>query len=120
MAKKILIVEDSNLMVAVISNFVRKDFPDIEVLSAHSGEDGIKLYKENKPNLVFMDIRMPGIDGLTALEEIKKIDSDACVVMCTSLKEPEQEAKANSLGAKGYILKPFSRQDIVDAINANI
>jgi CheY-like chemotaxis protein len=67
-----------------------------------------------------MDIMMPGMDGLTALGEIKKIDRFAKVVMCTSLKEAEQEKKAQDLGAVGYITKPFSSEDIIREINKNI
>ncbi len=117
---KVMIVEDSNLMVSVITNFIKKERGDIEVISASSGQEGVDKYKEQKPDLVFMDIKMPGMDGITALEEIKKIDHNAKVVMCTSLKEPEQEERAKNAGCAGYIMKPFSRQDIVDTIHNNL
>ena len=120
MVKKIMIVEDSNLMIAVISNFIKKDGKDHEIISAHSGEEGVKMYGEQKPDLVFMDIKMPGMDGITALEEIRKMDHNAKIVMCTSLKEPEQEERANKAGCAGYIMKPFSRQDIADALSKNL
>jgi two-component system, chemotaxis family, chemotaxis protein CheY len=116
---KIMIVEDSNLMTAVISNFVKKE-GTFELLTAKNGEEAVAKYKESKPDLVFMDIKMPGMDGLTALELIRKYDPDAKVVMCTALKETEQEEKAKKLGAKGYIRKPFSRDDIATAIKNNI
>jgi len=115
-----MIVEDSALMIAVISNFIKKEGKDIEIISAHSGEESVSMYKEQKPDLVFMDIKMPGMDGITALEHIRSLDPHAKVVMCTSLKEPEQETRAKKAGCAGYIMKPFSRQDIVDAINKNL
>ena len=118
--KKIMIVEDSNLMIAVISNFIKKEGMEVEILTAGNGEEAIQKYNENKPDLVFMDIKMPGMDGITALGEIRKADPNAKVVMCTSLKEPEQEAKAKELGAVGYIMKPFSSQDIVNALHSNL
>ncbi|MGM5484696.1 MAG: response regulator [Nanobdellota archaeon] len=121
MGKKVLIVEDSKLMVSVLSNFIKKEAKgDIEIISVNSGEEGVKKYKEEKPDLVFMDIKMPGMDGITALENIRNNDSSAKVVMCTSLKEPEQEKRAKDAGAAGYIMKPFSRQDISDAVNKNL
>ncbi len=120
MGNKIMIVEDSSLMIAVISNFIKKEGKDVEIIAAHSGEESVNMYKEQKPDLVFMDIKMPGMDGITALEEIRKSDSNAKVVMCTSLKEPEQEERAKKAGCAGYIMKPFSRQDIVDALNKNL
>lgn len=120
MTKKIMIVEDSNLMIAVIGNFIKKEGNDITVIAAHSGEESVEMFKAEKPNLVFMDIKMPGMDGITALEKIKEIDADAKVVMCTSLKEPEQEERSKKAGCGGYIMKPFSRHDIVDAMNKNL
>ena len=120
MGKKVMIVEDSSLMIAVITNFIKKEGKDIEIISASSGEESIQKYKEQKPDLVFMDIKMPGMDGITALEEIKRLYPSAKVVMCTSLKEPEQEQRAKKAGCLGYIMKPFSRQDIVDALNRNL
>ena len=120
MGKKIMIVEDSNLMISVIKNFIRKEDETIEIISAGSGEESISKYQEEKPNMVFMDIKMPGMDGITALENIKKADPNARIVMCTSLKEPEQEKQAKDAGCVGYIMKPFSRQDIIDAVKNNI
>jgi two-component system, chemotaxis family, chemotaxis protein CheY len=115
-----MIVEDSNLMIAVITNFIKKESSDIEIIVAHSGEESISRYTENRPDLVFMDIKMPGMDGITALEKIKEINPNAKVVMCTSLKEPEQEKRAKNAGCAGYIMKPFSSKDISDALKANL
>jgi two-component system chemotaxis response regulator CheY len=120
MGKKIMIVEDSNLMIAVISNFIKKLGKDFEIIAAHSGEESLTMYKTEKPNLVFMDIKMPGMDGITALEKIRETDSSAKIVMCTSLKETEQEQRAKKAGCVGYIVKPFSSQDIADAIQKNL
>jgi two-component system chemotaxis response regulator CheY len=117
---KIMIVEDSSLMIAVIKNFINKEGKDVEIIEAHSGEEAVSKYSSEKPNLVFMDIKMPGMDGITALETIRNSDSKAKIVMCTSLKEPEQEERAKKAGAVGYIMKPFSRQDIIEAINKNL
>lgn len=118
--KKIMIVEDSNLMIAVIRNFIEKEGKDYEVMSAGSGEESVKMYKQARPDLVFMDIKMPGMDGITALEKIREFDPDAKVVMCTALKEPEQEERARKAGCVGYIMKPFSSQDITNALNNNL
>lgn len=117
--KKIMIVEDSNLMIAVITNFIKKGDNEFEVISAKGGDEAIKTYKEQKPDLVFMDIKMPGIDGITALEKIREFDSNAKVIMCTSLKETAHEERAMKAGAIGYIKKPFSKKDILDALQKN-
>jgi len=117
---KIMIVEDSNLMISVIRNFIKKSGKEIEIIEAHNGEEGIEKYKTEKPELIFMDIKMPGMDGITALEKIRAENNNAKIVMCTSLKETEQEERAKNAGAVGYITKPFSSEDIIKAINENI
>ena len=117
---KVMVVEDSTLMIAVIKNFIQKMEKDIEVIEAHSGEESIEKYNSERPDLVFMDIKMPGMDGITALEKIMEADDKAKVVMCTSLKEPEQEEKAKKAGCAGYIMKPFSKKDITDAVEEYI
>ena len=117
---KIMVVEDSNLMIAVIRKFILSENPDVEIIEARDGDEAIKKYSDELPDLVFMDIKMPGTDGLTALEKIREKDQNAKIVMCTSLKEIEQEERAKNAGAKGYIMKPFSRQDIVDAVKNNL
>ncbi|MFH0874662.1 MAG: response regulator [archaeon] len=120
MSKKVMIVEDSNLMVSVITNFIKKSGMDINIVVAHSGEESIELYQKDRPNLVFMDIKMPGMDGITALENIKKIDNYAKVVMCTSLKDPDSEERSKKCGCVGYIMKPFGSKDIIDALEKNL
>lgn len=115
-----MIVEDSNLMIAVIRRFILSENPDLEIIEARDGVEAVAKYFELKPNLVFMDIKMPNKDGLTALEEIRAKDNTAKVVMCTSLKEPEQEERAKKAGCKGYIMKPFSKQDVLDAVKNNL
>ena len=118
--KRILVVDDSNLMVSVIRKFILSEFPDAEVIEAHSGEESLKKFETEHPDLVFMDIMMPGMDGMTALEKIRHMNTRAKVVMCTSMKEAEQEQRAKTAGAVGYITKPFSKEDIANAIKKNI
>ncbi|MBN1793030.1 response regulator [Candidatus Woesearchaeota archaeon] len=111
---KIIVVDDSNLIAAVISHFAKGY--DCEILTARDGEEAIERYKSEKPDLVFLDIKMPKMNGIQALEEIRKIDPEAKVVMCTALKEKAQEEKAKALGACGYITKPFTKEDITSIL----
>ncbi|MBN1157083.1 response regulator [Candidatus Woesearchaeota archaeon] len=117
---KIMIVEDSNLMKSVIANFIKKKNNDFEIITADGGEQAVEMYKKENPDLVFMDIRMPGMDGITAMEKILGSYPKAKVVMCTALKETEQEERARKAGAVGYITKPFSSEDIIKALNDNL
>jgi two-component system, chemotaxis family, chemotaxis protein CheY len=120
MNKKIMIVEDSALMIAVIKKFIQKSGRSFDIIAAHSGGESVVLYKSEKPDLVFMDIRMPGMDGVTALQKIKEFDPNARVVMCTAIKTKEEQQKAEESGCVGYITKPFSEEDIIYAVNDNI
>ncbi|MBN1502880.1 response regulator [Candidatus Woesearchaeota archaeon] len=120
MVKKVMIVEDSNLMASVISNFIKRSGKELQIITAHSGEESVEIYKSEKPDLVFMDIKMPGMDGITALEKIKQIDANAKVVMCTSLKDTESEERSKKAGCVGYIMKPFNSNDILDALDKNV
>lgn len=116
---KILIVDDSVFMISVIKNFALKSGRAFDVIEAHNGDEAIEKYRKERPDLVFMDIKMDGMDGLTALQEINRHGA-AKVVMCTSLKEPELEAKAKAAGAVGYLLKPFQSDDIVAEIEKHL
>ncbi|MFT4310649.1 MAG: response regulator [Candidatus Woesearchaeota archaeon] len=113
---KVITIDDSTLMTTVVKNFVLKQIPDAQVFEAHSGEDGLELYKKELPDMVFLDIKMPGIDGFEVLAQIKKINPTAKVVMVTSLKEPEHEQKGKELGVIDYITKPFNSEQISEAI----
>ncbi len=117
---KVMIVEDSNLMISVIRNFIQKEYKDFMIVEAKDGNEAIAKYEAEKPDLVFMDIKMPNMDGITALEKIRAAHKEAKIVMCTSLKEADQEQRAKAAGAVGYIVKPFSREDIMNAIKANL
>jgi len=117
--KKILVVDDSNLMVSVIRKFILSEFPDVEVVEAHNGEESLKKFEAEHPDLTFMDIIMPGMDGMTALEKIRQMSPRAKIIMCTSMKEADQEQRAKAAGAVGYITKPFSKEDITSAIKKN-
>lgn len=115
---KILVVDDSNLITAVIANFAKGY--ECEMIPAMSGEEAIEKYKQEKPDLVFMDIKMPGMNGIVALEEIMKIDPKAKVVMCTALKEKSQEERAMKAGAVGYITKPFTKEEILNVLKSQL
>lgn len=105
---RVLIADDS----AAIRGFLRKTLssdPAIEVVgAATNGVKAVEEYKSLKPDIVILDIEMPELNGLGALEQILKIDSSACVLMCSALTQDNAETtfKALELGAMDYIGKP--------------
>lgn len=79
---------------------------------AANGEEAVKLYRELKPDIVTMDILMEGMDGIEALEKIRKIDPNARVLMVSAVGLDAKMEEAARLGAAGYIRKPFKAAEI--------
>ena len=97
-----------------IARAIRQYFPDYEIVAyCRSGEDAIARYGEVKPDLVTMDIIMQGMDGLDATELILKEHPDARIVIVSSLAYDDTFDRANTLGAKGFIDKPFHREQLL-------
>ena len=103
---KILIVDDEIEICNIFSDFFTPK--GYEVIKAISGADAIEKVKSQKPSLVFLDIRMPQMDGLQVLKQIKEIDKSIPVVMVTVLKDEATAKKAMRMGASDYITKPIS------------
>jgi CheY-like chemotaxis protein len=117
---KLLIVDDSSLMLSVIRNFAGKAGKDLEIFEAKDGDEALQIFEAEKPELTFLDIKMPGLDGLDVLDRMQGMAPQCKVVMCTSMKEKAQEDRARAAGAVGYIMKPFRSDDIIGAINEHI
>jgi len=92
---------------------------DIEIVAeAGSGQEEIDLATEHRPDVVLLDIRMPDMDGLDALERIRRVLPDVKVVMLSTYDNPTYVARAVALGASDYVLKGACRQDILNTIRA--
>ena len=118
---------DFRVMIVDASMFVAKQLGQIltsegyEVIAtAADGKEGVDKYKELAPNvdLVTMDITMPRMDGITALEQIMTFDKNAKVVMVSALGKEELVKKSLLLGAKNYIIKPLDRKKVLERIAA--
>jgi two-component system chemotaxis response regulator CheY len=83
---------------------------------ASTGAESIELFKSFKPDLVTMDITMPEMDGIEALKEIRAIDPQANVVMCTAMGQKNMVVEAIQAGAKDFIIKPFQAERVVEAV----
>lgn len=83
-----------------------------ELLSAQSGEEGVQVFREKRPDLVLMDVRMAGMDGLRALQAIRKIDPKALVIIMTAFSSTGAAIEAMKAGAYDYVLKPFDIEKI--------
>jgi len=102
---KILVIDDDPQIRSLIQDFlVKKGF---DVITAASGEEGLQKYKSEKPILILLDIKLPGMDGLLVLHHIREIDKDVGVIMITGEKDEELFEEAKKRGAYEYIVKPF-------------
>lgn len=116
MIKRVLIVDDSPM----IHNLLRKTLQanGYEVCGdAKNGKEGTELFEVLKPDLVFMDITMPVMDGITAVKIIKTVNSDARVIMLTAMGDEDIMNQAKEAGANTFLKKPFNDYKIVSAIS---
>lgn len=111
---KILVVDDAEFLRVRISKMLQGD--GHEIAEAENGVRAVAVYKEQKPDLVLMDITMPEMDGLTALKEIRGYDPKAKVVMLTALGQESVVLEAIKSGARDFVVKPFERERVMNAI----
>ncbi|MBO8171007.1 MAG: response regulator [Bacillaceae bacterium] len=119
MAQKILITDDAAFMRMMIKEILTKNGYEV-VGEAADGAQAVEMYKELQPDLVTMDITMPEMDGITALKEIKKIDPNARVVMCSAMGQQAMVIDAIQAGAKDFIVKPFQADRVLEAIKKSL
>ncbi len=111
---KVLIVDDVPDTVEIIKKLL--EYEGYEVLTAYSGEEGINMALENDPDVVVMDINLPGIDGNEALRKIHSKDPDQVVIILTAYATVDNAIQALKDGAADYIRKPFENDHLVYVI----
>lgn len=116
MGKSVMIVDDAAFMRMMISDILTKGGYTIAG-EAENGKKAIEKYKELNPDVVMMDITMPDIDGITAVKEIKKIDANAKIIMCSAMGQQAMVVEAIQAGAKDFIVKPFKADKILSAVS---
>jgi two-component system chemotaxis response regulator CheY len=114
--KKIMVVDDAGFIRLMLSDMLISVGFDV-VAAATNGIEAVQLYKRYQPDLVTMDITMPDMDGLEALGEIMKINPKAKVIMCSAMGQQRMVIDAIRVGAKDFIVKPFQKDRVVEAIN---
>lgn len=107
---KILVVDDEHLIRWSLEQNLKKQ--GYEVVTAGDGEDALRLAREEQPDLVLLDIQMPGINGIETLEKIKEYDEEIVVIMVTAHGGLETAVNAMRLGAYDYISKPFNLDEL--------
>ncbi|MDQ3646537.1 MAG: response regulator [Actinomycetota bacterium] len=114
MAAKVVIAEDEAIIRLDLKEMLEEEGIDV-VGEAADGEAAIRLARERKPDLVIMDVKMPGMDGLQAAEVVIEEDL-AAVIILTAFSQKDLVRRAADAGAMGYLVKPFQKSDLLPAI----
>ncbi|MCL2093566.1 MAG: response regulator [Treponema sp.] len=114
---RVLVVDDSMFIAKQLGQIFTSEGFEVAATAA-DGAQGVERYKELHPNvdLVTMDITMPVMDGVSALEKILEFDKDACVIMVSALGKEDVVKKSLLMGAKSYIVKPLDRKKVLERV----
>ena len=114
---KIILADDDKIVETALKTIIQAG-GEIEIIAAcDNGQDAVNLYKEHRPDVALLDIRMPKMTGIEAAKEILSMDAEAKVLFLTTFDDSEYITTAISIGAKGYILKQ-DYESIVPALKA--
>jgi DNA-binding response OmpR family regulator len=105
---RVLVVDDEPECIELLAEFLMGK--GYEVLTASNGEEALCKVKNERPHLILLDIRMPKMDGLEVLKQVRVIDHEVGIIMVTSVHEEETGREALKLGAFDYITKPLDFQ----------
>ena len=117
MERRVLVVDDEKNIVDMISYNLKKE--GYEVVGVHDGESGLAAVKQHNPDLVLLDIMMPGLDGYEVCRRIREF-SEVPVIMLTARAEELDKVLGLSLGADDYVTKPFSLRELMARVKANL
>ncbi len=116
MIKNIMLVDDSAFMRTIIKNVLTKNGYSI-IGEAENGKIAVELYSKLKPDVVFMDVVMPEMNGIESVKNIKANDPNAKIIMCSSSGQQAVVMEAINAGARGFITKPFQEAKILDELS---
>jgi two-component system, OmpR family, alkaline phosphatase synthesis response regulator PhoP len=113
--KKVLVVDDDAKTVELVKLYLNRD--GYKVLTAYSGLDALKLARENHPDLIVLDIMLPGMSGLDVCRTLRN-ESEVPIIMLTALTTDEDRLRGLDLGADDYVTKPFSPRELAARVRA--
>ncbi len=115
---KVLIVDDAPDTREIIQKLLR--YEGYEVITASTGEEGVRKTEKEKPDVILMDINLPGIDGAEALRRIRGINPIQCIIMLTAYATLDNAIQALKEGASDFIKKPFENEHLVHIVNQTL
>ena len=115
---KVLVADDDQRILDVVAETVRQQ--EYPVVTASGGEEAIRKYWEERPALIFLDVKMPEVNGIEVLRQIRQKDKKVTVVMMTGYPEIESAVNALKERASDYLVKPFDIQQVVEIIRKTL
>ncbi|HDP70456.1 MAG TPA: response regulator [Actinobacteria bacterium] len=119
MGKNILVADDAAFMRMRLAKLLTESGYSV-VGEAENGKVAVEKFEKLKPDLTIVDITMPVMDGIQAIAEIKKVDPDAKIIVCSAMGQQNMVIQAVKAGAKDYVLKPFQPARVLDAVRKQI
>jgi two-component system alkaline phosphatase synthesis response regulator PhoP len=113
--KKVLVVDDDEKTVELVKLYLNRD--GYRVITAYDGNDALKLARENQPDLIVLDLMLPGINGLEICRILRE-ESDVPIIMLTALTTDDDRLKGLDIGADDYVTKPFSPRELAARVRA--
>ena len=111
---KLLVADDEQKICRLLESFFAER--GFDVLLAHDGKAALACIRDERPHLVFLDLHMPGLNGLDVLKEAKAADATMKIIIITAIEDEETMKKAKSLGASDYVIKPFSLEYLKEEV----
>ena len=115
MNKTVLIIEDSSYMRDILSKAL-KHYEEMDIKEAKDGEEGISKFEEVEPDIILLDLNLPGMKGDELLEEISGSDNKSEVLIVTGVPQDELLERCLDLGAQDYIVKPFELDELREKV----
>ena len=115
---KILIVDDISIMRKTLKDILAEHckIDPVNLIEAADGADAVLMYRETRPDVVFLDITMPDMNGKEVIEKIKEIDPEPIIIMCSGSGDKMNVIECIRAGAKDYVRKPVTRERVLDAL----
>ena len=113
---RILIADDHSVVREGLVSLVKRKSDMTVVAEASNGREAVDLWKEHRPDVTLLDLRMPELDGVGAIKEIREFDASAHILVLTTFDGDEDIYRAIKAGAKGYLLKDTAREALMDSI----
>lgn len=114
----VMLVDDAMFMRSVLKKIIESN-GHIVIAEADNGLKALEEYKKTKPDIVFMDITMPKVDGIEGLKLIREFDREAKIIMCSAMGQKPMIIEALKNGAKDFIVKPFAQGRVIQVLINN-